>query len=155
MYLDADGNEVITELRVKMPFHVLMALLFIFKVDCPDNTAGLYVRTRKGEVLRLTPPRDCIAYQIGETSQIHSGGALQATPHSVQAANVPGIGRATLAVFMEPEWDEPMDIPANVDPDGVLKDARGDSLPPGKQRLRVCFLVSGTLTAPFSCSCAV
>jgi isopenicillin N synthase-like dioxygenase len=49
-------------------------------------------------------PRDCIAYQIGETSTIMSGGLLRATPHAVQAVRYPeskSMGRSTFAVFME------------------------------------------------------
>jgi isopenicillin N synthase-like dioxygenase len=45
---------------------------------------GLYVRNRKSELIKVTIPADCIAFQIGETAQIHSGGILQATPHAVK-----------------------------------------------------------------------
>ena len=55
MFLDKDGNEV-TNI---------------------DPTAGLYVRNRKSEVVKVMIPKDHIAFQIGETAQIHSGGFLQ------------------------------------------------------------------------------
>lgn len=101
------------------------------QVPCPDEGAGLHVRSRSGEVLHVKPPADCMAFQIGESAQIHSAGVLQATPHAVRAANVPGIGRATLAVFMEPEWDEPMGVPEGADATRVLQGAKGELLPPG------------------------
>ena len=42
------------------------------------------MRNRKSELIKITIPPDCIAFQIGETAQIHSGGILQATPHAVK-----------------------------------------------------------------------
>lgn len=109
MYFDAEGQQV----------------------PCPDPGAGLHVRSRNGDVLHVKPPADCMAFQIGESAQIHSAGMLQATPHAVKAADVPGIGRATLAVFMEPEWHEPMNVPDGADASRVLRGARGELLPPG------------------------
>ena len=70
---------------------------------CPDPDAGLYIKTRAGETVRAPIPLDCLAFQIGETAQILSGGALQATPHWVRAprgAASAGVSRGTLAVFM-------------------------------------------------------
>jgi 2OG-Fe(II) oxygenase superfamily len=48
-----------------------------------DNTGGLYIESRNGEFVHVKIPTDCCAFQIGETSQIMSGGKLQATPHAV------------------------------------------------------------------------
>lgn len=107
----------------------------VLQVACPDSTAGLYARTRRGDVVRVVMPKDCMAFQIGETAQVHSGGVLQATPHAVKAASLPGIGRGTFAVFMEPEWDEPMTVPDNADQEVVLRGARGELLPPGVRAL--------------------
>lgn len=42
-----------------------------------DPSAGLYIRNRKSEVIKASIPPDHIAFQIGETAQIHSGGILQ------------------------------------------------------------------------------
>jgi hypothetical protein len=49
----------------------------------PDPKAGLWIRSRKGELVQATFPADCMAFQMGETQQVHSGGLLQATPHCV------------------------------------------------------------------------
>lgn len=100
-------------------------------IDCPDPDAGLYVRSRQGEVLHVLPPADCMAFQIGETAQIHSGGVLQATPHAVRAGGEAGTARATLAVFMQPDFDVAMDMPSGTDPESVLRGSRGEALPPG------------------------
>merc|ERR1712226_1115022 len=52
------------------------------KVDNPDpENAGLYIQSRSGEMYKVDLPADVCAFQIGETSQIQSGGVLQATPH--------------------------------------------------------------------------
>lgn len=67
---------------------------------------GLYICTRNKEVVQAAVPGDHLAFQIGEAAQIHSGGVLQATPHSVKASATHGVSRATLAVFMQPQWDD-------------------------------------------------
>ena len=74
---------------------------------------GLYVQNRKGEVLRMSYGEDDIAFQLGETLQIHSGGLLNATPHAVKFMDdVPdNIARTTLALFMEPNQDFKLNIP--------------------------------------------
>ena len=115
MYLDENGSEV----------------------QCPDNQAGLYIqpRTRRegkngtvsNQPVRVQVPVSAgisyALYQIGETSQIQSGGLLQATPHAVVRTatttttnnNTPPnnniISRESFAVFMEPEFDTPLRIP--------------------------------------------
>jgi isopenicillin N synthase-like dioxygenase len=90
MYFDADGKQI----------------------ACPDPAAGLYILTRHGQTVKVLMPSDCLGFQIGETAHVHSGGKLLATPHCVRAANVAGVSRSTLAVFMEPMMFESMNIPA-------------------------------------------
>jgi len=85
------------------------------EIPCPDKEAGLWVRTRQHKEFRVTYPKDFLAFQIGETAQIMSGGVLRATPHAVQAIKYPDsehVCRNTFAVFMEPNFDVPMTIPA-------------------------------------------
>lgn len=87
------------------------------EVPCPDSTAGLHIRARNNEVVKATIRPDELAFQVGESMQIHSGGLLQATPHFVRAASSPaaaGISRNTFAVFMQPRWDEPMTLPGGL-----------------------------------------
>ena len=45
--------------------------------NVPDETAGLYVRTRQGQIVKPSPPPNCMLFQIGEASQVLSGGWLQ------------------------------------------------------------------------------
>jgi len=90
-------------------------------VECPDPTAGLYIKSRSGDLVHIKLPTDAIAFQIGETTQVHTGGILQATPHAVKGCQFPlnadtktnksGISRESFAVFMEPEYHGDMDIP--------------------------------------------
>jgi isopenicillin N synthase-like dioxygenase len=88
------------------------------EVPCPDAAAGLYIRARDGEVVRATFRADQLAFQMGQATQIHSGGLLRATPHCVRAAGgaaAAGVARAAFAVFMQPQWDAPMDAPPSAD----------------------------------------
>ncbi|KAK5577729.1 hypothetical protein RB653_002676 [Dictyostelium firmibasis] len=77
-------------------------------IPCPDTDAGLYAKSRDEKEVKIAIPKDCIAYQIGECSQIQTGGLLRATPHAVQAIKYPeskNVGRGTFAVFMQPNVD--------------------------------------------------
>jgi len=58
LYLDGDGNIV----------------------DSPDVEAGLYIKARDGTLVHAKIPENAVAYQVGETAQIHTGGLLKATP---------------------------------------------------------------------------
>ena len=78
----------------------------------PDPNAGLYIQSRSGNLVKANFPSDCLGFQIGETFQILSGGLLQATPHAVKQTSTPGVTRETYAVFLEPEYDFPLSIPA-------------------------------------------
>mmetsp|Transcript_6633 Transcript_6633/g.18526 ORF Transcript_6633/g.18526 Transcript_6633/m.18526 type:complete len:251 (-) Transcript_6633:69-821(-) len=94
MYLNADGEEI----------------------SSPDPTAGLYIKSRSGDLVHVNVPSNALCFQIGETSQIHTGGILQATPHAVRGCSsaektARGVSRETLAVFMEPEYHGDMDLP--------------------------------------------
>jgi isopenicillin N synthase-like dioxygenase len=97
MYLDGDGNEV----------------------ACDDEKAGLYIQARNGTIHQVRLPSNAIGFQIGETSQIHTGGTLQATPHAVRGSSVPNLTRESFAVFMEPEYFGDMTLPKGKTVDDV------------------------------------
>lgn len=74
----------------------------------PDLSGGLCVLPSGADVpLRVCIPPDCIAFQIGESAQIATGGALRATPHFVKRPSPElSVARVTLAVFLQPNpWD--------------------------------------------------
>ncbi|KAJ1654487.1 hypothetical protein IWQ61_005587 [Dispira simplex] len=90
-------------------------------VPCPDSGAGLYIRTRSGQVVQVRIPSDCLAFQIGSALGIVSNNFLRATPHCVRgpqprcpsvSQGVPSpttgaldpryISRNTFVVFMQP-----------------------------------------------------
>jgi len=100
-------------------------------VSIKDPEAGLFIKNRRQELIRATWDDDVIAYQIGETAQVHSGGLLQATPHCVRGTKEPGISRSTFAVFMQPEWNVVMAPPANVDTYKCFKGLDTQSLKEG------------------------
>ena len=100
------------------------------EVPCPDPQAGLYVCARGGGApVRVALPADCCAFQIGETAEILSAGVVRATPHFVRAAAAPGVGRATLAVFMEPGPAQVLACPVGADDSRLLHAA--EALPKG------------------------
>jgi len=94
-------------------------------------SVGLYARSRSSELIKIGIPVDHIGFQIGETAQVHTGGILQATPHAVRGSNVPGVSRETFAVFMEPNWSEPMVCPADIDPTSAQSQSSAANLPKG------------------------
>ncbi|CAH0474117.1 unnamed protein product [Peronospora belbahrii] len=97
-------------------------------VTNPDPTAGLYVKTRRNEIVKVNIPPDHLVYQIGETSQILSGGILQATPHAVRGPQVTGVNRETFAVFMQPLPEKRMAVPSSMD---TLDAGKTEHLPKG------------------------
>ncbi|KAI7987065.1 hypothetical protein LOK49_LG13G00454 [Camellia lanceoleosa] len=84
------------------------------ELPCPDSAAGLYIKTRNDQIVKVVFGEDEIAYQIGETTEILSRGHLCATPHCVRAPKgeeASGIERSTFALFMQPDWDEKLNFP--------------------------------------------
>ncbi|XP_058111616.1 uncharacterized protein LOC131254917 isoform X3 [Magnolia sinica] len=76
------------------------------EIACHDSAAGLYIRTRTDQIVKVIFGEDEIAYQIGETSEILSRGRLCATPHCVQAPKgekALGVERSTFVLFMQPD----------------------------------------------------
>ncbi|KAL4942415.1 hypothetical protein BDV06DRAFT_163583 [Aspergillus oleicola] len=76
----------------------------------PDPSAGLYIRSRTGAVVKVNIPKDCLAFQTGEALQLITKGKFRAVPHFVKGAKVPKgrgkIARNTLAVFTQPNLEE-------------------------------------------------
>ena len=101
-----------------------------------DTDAGLYIKDRKGQIIKAAFPADCLAFQIGETAQIHSGGILQATPHAVRGSRDSSVTRETFAVFMEPNWDEMMIMPEGMNMEHAQGKEAEAHLPKGVPLLR-------------------
>ncbi|KAH8053847.1 hypothetical protein JL722_9327 [Aureococcus anophagefferens] len=100
--------------------------------------AGLLAFSRSGAKVRVgAPPEGSILFQIGEAAQILSGGTLVATPHAVAAGDMARVSRESFALFVEPDWDEAMQVPTGCSLDAVLApdDARADIIPPMRSRL--------------------
>jgi hypothetical protein len=49
----------------------------------------------------------------------------------VRGSNVSGVSRETFAVFMEPNWDEPMICPSSLDPSNAQSQSAAKNLPHG------------------------
>ena len=102
------------------------------QVPCPDAAAGLYIRSRSGERVHVNLPPTACGFQIGETSQIQSGGLLQATPHFVQSTQAGRVTRESFAIFLEPEFEDPLSIPKGK----TMEDCSDKTLP--KQMVPLC-----------------
>lgn len=80
----------------------------------PDPCAGLYIRSRTDQIVKVNIPRDCLAFQTGEALQSITRGKFRAVPHFVKGAKANGdtgarIARNTLAVFTQPNLGEVVD----------------------------------------------
>jgi isopenicillin N synthase-like dioxygenase len=69
---------------------------------------GLYIQTRDGNQIHVQLPPTSIGIQVGETVEVMSGGRLVATPHAVMSSPTLMGGRASLAVFLQPELGQPL-----------------------------------------------
>ncbi|KAJ5084806.1 hypothetical protein NUU61_009385 [Penicillium alfredii] len=79
----------------------------------PDPSAGLYIRSRTDEIVKVNIPKDCLAFQTGEALQLITRGRFRAVPHFVKGARCctgtaveQRIARNTLAVFTQPNLGE-------------------------------------------------
>ena len=86
----------------------------------PDPRAGLYIKSRSAETVQVRIPRDCLAFQTGETLERMTEGKFKAVPHFVRGSRpeASGVGRKiarnTLAVFTQPNLGEMVDIRAGL-----------------------------------------
>jgi isopenicillin N synthase-like dioxygenase len=76
----------------------------------PCDSAGLYVAGRNDQVFQVKLPGDCMGIQIGECTQILSGGAVIATPHCVKGA--PNVARTSFACFIDTSPTYPLRAPS-------------------------------------------
>ncbi|CAN6327343.1 unnamed protein product [Urochloa humidicola] len=96
----------------------LTCALFMRKceeIPCPDSGAGLHIRSRDNQVVKVTFEDDELAYITGETAEILSRGHLRATPHCVKAPSSEDaslVDRSTFALFVQPNWDKKIKIPS-------------------------------------------
>lgn len=58
----------------------------VFSLSCPSLQGALV----KASLPACESASSCLLFQIGETTQVHSAGALQATPHAVRSTSQQG-----------------------------------------------------------------
>lgn len=65
---------------------------------------GLYIKTinETERLVHVDLAQDSLGFQLGETLEILSEGRFEATPHAVKAPQNLSMGRASLAVFLQP-----------------------------------------------------
>lgn len=92
----------------------------------PLKTGGLYAKNRFADMARIAIPPEMLAFQLGESMQILSGGHLEATPHCVVRSDElagTGVGRNTFAIFMDPPLLHKMSVPEGLNPENVTEKA--------------------------------
>lgn len=75
-------------------------------VPSPSPSSGLYIRTRGGDLTKVSIPPDCLAFQTGEALELATASKLRATPHCVRVGagmDAEKISRETFALFMQPD----------------------------------------------------
>lgn len=114
--------------------HGLLTALLCGQYYLPDGTStkspsgpsGLIIapHTTNQQSVQSVPiqiPSDAIAFQVGETAQIITGGLLRATAHAVLAPTTPlQLARVTLAVFLQPDPWVQLHMPANASHDALV-----------------------------------
>ncbi|KAH8898418.1 Clavaminate synthase-like protein [Thozetella sp. PMI_491] len=84
----------------------------------PDPEAGLFIKSRSGQVVHVKIPKDCIGFQTGEALEKITKGQFKAVPHFVrglrQGAGRGNIARNTLAVFTQPNLGEEVDTDQHI-----------------------------------------
>ncbi|KAI0004204.1 Clavaminate synthase-like protein [Russula compacta] len=78
-------------------------------IPSPSPSSGLYIRTRGGDLTKVTIPPDCLAFQTGEALELATAGKLRATPHCVRVGAGDGaeyVSRETFALFMQPDVNQ-------------------------------------------------
>ncbi|TCD70640.1 hypothetical protein EIP91_002359 [Steccherinum ochraceum] len=78
-------------------------------VPSPSAASGLYIKTRGGELTKVSIPPHCLAFQTGEALELATAGKLRATPHCVRVGagqDADRISRETFALFMQPDTNE-------------------------------------------------
>ncbi|KIJ24029.1 hypothetical protein M422DRAFT_195214, partial [Sphaerobolus stellatus SS14] len=74
--------------------------------SAPSPSSGLYIRTRGGELTKVSIPPNCLAFQTGEALELATGSKLRATPHCVRVGGgATNITRETFALFMQPDTE--------------------------------------------------
>ena len=79
------------------------------EVKSPKD-AGLFIKDRNNNLVKVDIPEDAIAFQIGEIIQILSGGEIIATPHCVKSSKEL-YSRNTFALFMDVHPNYKINIP--------------------------------------------
>ena len=85
-------------------------------VQSPSPSSGLYIRTRGGDLTKVSIPMDCLAFQTGEALELATAGKLRATPHCVRVGAAPDaetVSRETFALFMQPNTDQQLSTKEN------------------------------------------
>ena len=120
-------------------------------VDCPDPAAGLYVAgdrsstssssnaSNAAAARHIVLPADCMAVQIGECTQIVTGGAVRATPHCVRGAapaTAPNVARISLPCFVDTPPYQALAMPPSATREQVLQVSNVDDSRVRPRRIR-------------------
>ena len=94
-----------------------------------DPEAGLYVTQRNGKAIHVDIPNECMAVQLGECTQIVTGGLLVATPHCVRGTRAKGIARIANPYFIDTAPDFPLSIPLGSSRKDIMSSSISSKVP--------------------------
>jgi len=109
-------------------------------LDNPDpEGAGLWVVGRDGGTVHVAIPADCMAVQVGECTQVITGGELVATPHCVRSvranfARGRRIARCSCPCFVDTHPTFPLRVPCGYTRDDALSKGVSTKVPPLGER---------------------
>jgi len=106
-----------------------------------DPAAGLYAVDRSGKTVRVDVPQECMGVQIGECTQVITGGAVIATPHCVRGGglkdsqNSTRVARISLPCFIDTGPTFPLCLPSGCSREKAIGSGVGSAkVPPLQDR---------------------
>lgn len=106
------------------------------RITNPDpDGAGLWVVDRDGGAVHVSIPPDCMAVQVGECTQVVTGGALVATPHCVRGCRPSltagrRVARVSCPCFIDTHPNFPLLMPNGSTREFVLAQGLSNKVPP-------------------------
>jgi isopenicillin N synthase-like dioxygenase len=91
--------------------------------EIDDPKTGLFVRNRKSQLVKIKVEPDVLLFQMGEVTQILSGGMFECTPHCVlNDGKLDDVSRTSFITFMQPKGYFEM---TSTDPQGIYIEHEG------------------------------
>ncbi|CAK8991651.1 Synaptic vesicle 2-related protein [Durusdinium trenchii] len=110
------------------------------EIENPDpEGAGLWIVDRDGAAVRVKIPKDCMAIQVGECTQVVTGGEFVATPHCVRGCRPQycagrKVARVSCPCFVDTHPTFELRIPDGFSSEAMLAKGVSSKVPPLAER---------------------